>query len=397
MTSAPHLYFVAGEPSGDRLGASLIAALRTLAPEVRVSGVGGTAMASEGLDSLFDTSDLSVMGIAEVLPSLRTILRRMRETERDVLARRPDALITIDAPSFGLRVAERVRAKAPEIRTIHYVAPSVWAWRPGRARHMARFIDHVLALLPFEPPYMEAAGMSCDFVGHPIASLPPPDPAEVSAIRAELGAAPAREGDGLAGRRPLLLMAPGSRRGEVRRLWPIFADVAGRLRADFPDLQVVVPVAETVEREVTAAARALEPAPRLILPAAGEAAKRTAFAAADAALVASGTVTLELAAADTPHVAAYRTSWATAAVARRLLRVDTANLVNLVAGGRPIPEFIQETCRPDRISTAVATLLRDPAAQAAQSRAYEVALTALGREGEAPGLRAARSVLRVLG
>ena len=172
------LYLIAGEPSGDRLGAGLMRALGAEAGQVRFAGVGGRMMAGEGLESLFDILDLNVMGIAEVVPRLRTLMRRIRETAGDVVRAAPDALITIDSPSFGLRVAERVRARAPGIRTIHYVAPSVWAWRPGRARHMARFVDHVLALLPFEPPYMTAAGMSCDFVGHPVAGQAAPPAAE---------------------------------------------------------------------------------------------------------------------------------------------------------------------------------------------------------------------------
>ncbi len=388
MTRALTLYLIAGEPSGDRLGAGLMQALRAEVRQLRFVGVGGRMMAEEGLESLFDIIDLNVMGIAEVVPRLRTLMRRIRETAGDVARAAPDALITIDSPSFGLRVAERVRARAPAIRTIHYVAPSVWAWRPGRARHMGRFVDHVLALLPFEPPYMTAGGMSCDFVGHPVAGQPAPPEAEVAAFRARAGAA---------GGQPLLVLAPGSRKGEVRRMMPVFARTLARVAARRPDLRVVVPVAETVVAEVAEAAAGLEPRPVLVLPEEGEAAKRAAFAAADLALVTSGTVTLEMAAAATPMVSAYRTSWLTAAIVRRLVRVDTANLVNLVSGGGVVPEFLQERCAAAGIAPALLTLMEQPEARAAQLAAFGRVMAALGQGGEPPSVRAARSVLEALG
>ncbi|MEM7566601.1 MAG: lipid-A-disaccharide synthase [Pseudomonadota bacterium] len=380
--SGPRLFLVAGEPSGDRLGGALLEALRALAPGVEVGGIGGQAMRAAGLKPLFGIEALSVMGITEVVPRLPTILRLMRETTAACLAFRPDALITIDAPSFGLRVARRVRAAAPGIRTVHYVAPSVWAWRPERARQMAGFVDQVLAILPFEPPYMEAEGMHCDFVGHPIAGAPVASAAEAAAFRAAHGV----EG-------PLLLLAPGSRAGEVRRMGPVFRETLGRLRTARPDLRAVVPVAETV----TDAVGALFEGEILLGAAADAAARRAAARAADAALVKSGTVTLEMAAAGTPQVAAYRTSWLTAAIARRLLRVDTANLVNLAvgweSGARPVPEFYQEACTAAALAGAVAPLLSPGPERAAQEAAAAEALRVLGRGAEPPGMRAARAVL----
>ena len=169
------LFIAAGEPSGDLLGGVLIAGLRQLDPGLALEGIGGPAMAAQGLVSRFPMEELSVMGLAEVLPRLPNLLRRIRETGDAAAAMAPDALVTIDSPDFSLRVAKRARALRPDLRTIHYVAPSVWAWRPGRAARMARVIDHVLALLPFEPPYMQAAGMTCDFVGHPVAAEPEAD------------------------------------------------------------------------------------------------------------------------------------------------------------------------------------------------------------------------------
>jgi lipid-A-disaccharide synthase len=255
---------------------------------------------------------------------------------------------------------------------------------------MAEVVDHVLALLPFEPPYMEAAGMSCDFVGHPAAATPPPAAAEVAAMRAELGAA-----DG----RPLVALLPGSRRGEVTRLAPVFAATLARLRAERPQLAAVAPtvgpVADLVAAALPAEVAVLDP--RLLPAAAAEARKRAALAAADAALAASGTVSLELAALGTPMAIGYRVHPLTAPFARRLLRVDSATLVNLVTRTRAVPEFFQEDCAPERLAPALARLLDDPEAAAAQRQAGDRAMALLGRGGAPPGLRAARSVLGRLG
>lgn len=382
------IYLIAGESSGDRLGAGLMRALKAEDPGIRFTGVGGRAMTAEGLVSLFPMSELSVMGIAEVLPRLPGLLRRIDQTAAAVVDCAPEALVTIDSPGFTLRVAKRVRDRAPGVRTIHYVAPSVWAWRPGRARSMARFIDHVLALLPFEPPWMTQAGMSCDFVGHPVAVQPAPPPDKIDELRVRAGA-----GEG----RPLLLLAPGSRSGEVRRMMPVFADVVRRLSATRPGLRLVIPVAEAVEAQVNLAAAGISPAPMLVEPGEGETVKLATFAAADVALVTSGTVVLEMAAARVPMVSAYRTSVLTAGLVRRLLTVDTVNLVNLVQGETVVPEFIQEHSTAVNIAPAMDRLLSDAGARAEQTRKFGGVLAALGRGGENPALRAARSVLRVLG
>ncbi|MBP7000779.1 lipid-A-disaccharide synthase [Amaricoccus sp.] len=384
--AGPRLFIVAGEPSGDQLGGALIAGLRDLAPGVTVEGVGGPAMAAAGLASRFPMEELSVMGVAEVLPRLPRLLRRIRETGDAVAASRPDALIGIDSPDFTLRVARRARALLPGLRVIHYVAPSVWAWRPGRAARMAEVVDHVLALLPFEPPYMEAAGMTCDFVGHPLATVPRAGPEAIAAVRAELGLAPGRR---------LLALLPGSRRGEVRRLGATFVATWDRLRADRPDLAAVIPtvgpVADLAAALALPGARVLDP--RGLPQAAAEARKRAALAAADAALAASGTVSLELAGQGTPMAIGYKVHPLTAPFARRMIRIDSSTLVNLVTGTRTVPEFFQEECVPERLAPALARLLDDPAAAAAQRAVGDRAMDLLGRGGEPPGLRAARSVL----
>ena len=376
------LSLIAGEPSGDRLGAALMAGLRALVPDLTFHGVGGPLMQAEGLASLFPMDELSVMGLAEVLPKYAHLKRRVAQAAADVLAQAPDALITIDSPDFCLRVAGIVRAANPAIRTIHYVAPSVWAWRPGRAAKMARVIDHVLALLPFEPPYMTAAGMSCDFVGHPVVTEPLASQAEARAFREEIGATG-----------PLILALPGSRRGEVTRLAPVIGGVLAQVKAAHPDARVVLPTLRSVAAMVEdqTADWPLRP----VIVEAPEA-KRAAFAAADVALAASGTVSLELAANGVPMVIAYDMHWLTMWLMRRMAQVDTVTLVNLVSETRAVPEFLGARCRPDLIAPALLGLLGPAAAGGGQVAAMQLTMARLGQGGEAPGLRAARSVLGVL-
>ncbi|WP_245190989.1 lipid-A-disaccharide synthase [Jannaschia formosa] len=374
------LFLIAGEPSGDRLGAALIAGLRQLVPEVEVHGIGGPQMEARGLRSLFPMSDLSVMGLAEVLPRLPHLFRRRDEAVAAIARLKPDALITIDSPDFCLRVAGRARRAQPDLAVMHYVAPSVWAWRPERAKKMARNVDHVLALLPFEPDYMRAAGMTCDFVGHPVVAEPLATPAEAGRFR---------ERHGIEG--PLALVLPGSRRGEVSRLAPVFGEALQQVARD---TRVVVPTVPHVEADVRAAV-ALWPGAPIVVTDAAE--KRAAFAAADAALAASGTVSLELAANGVPMVIAYDMNWLSRRILARMLKVDTVTLVNLVTRSKAVPEFLGDACRPGPIGRALADLLRVPSQRARQAEALERTMDALGRGGEPPGLRAARSVLRRLG
>ena len=375
MSGPLKLFLIAGEPSGDRLGAALMAGLRQLSPGVVFDGIGGPLMQTEGLTSLFPMEELSVMGIAEVLPKYFPLKRRIREAAAAVLASGAEALVTIDSPDFCLRVAAIVKAARPDFRVIHYVAPSVWAWRPGRAAKMARVIDHVLALLPFEPPYMTAAGMTCDFVGHPVVS-------EALASETEKAA--------FAGKGPLLLALPGSRRSEVTRLAPVFGAVIARLKARHPDLRVALPTVRGVAdlvRELTAGWAVV---PEIIQD---PARKRGAFAAADVALAASGTVSLELAAKGCPMVIAYDMHWFSWWLMQRAALIDTVTLVNLVSDSRVVPEFLGPACKPDAIAPAIEALLADPSAQ---RQAMALTMERLGKGGEAPGLRAARSVLAAL-
>jgi lipid-A-disaccharide synthase len=374
MSDPLKLFLIAGEPSGDRLGAALMAGVASLGP-MDFAGVGGPLMQAEGLTSLFPMEELSVMGIAEVLPKYLHLKRRIREAAQAVLSSGAEALVTIDSPDFCLRVAARVKAVRPEFRTIHYVAPSVWAWRPGRAAKMARVIDHVLALLPFEPPFMTAAGMTCDFVGHPVVAEPLASQDEKAAF---------------AGQGPLLLVLPGSRKGEVTRLAPVFGEVVAQMKRAHPDLRVALPTVRGVAGDIRQLTAAWAVQPQIIEDA-GQ--KRGAFAAADVALAASGTVSLELAANACPMVIAYDMHPLTLWLMRRAALIDTVTLVNLVSETRTVPEFIGPDCRADGIAPALEAALADPSAQ---RDAMALTMKRLGQGGEPPGLRAARSVLGAL-
>lgn len=361
-----------------------MAGLKTLRPDVSFEGIGGPEMMAQGLQSRFDMSELSVMGLAEILPKYRALKARIAQTAQAVLEMQPDVLITIDSPDFSLRVAKIVRG-ASSVRTVHYVAPTVWAWRPGRAAKMARWIDHVLALFPFEPPYMEAAGMDCDFVGHPVVAEPQASVEGAQAFRTQSGIGDA----------PMLLVLPGSRRSEVSRLAPVFGEAVAKLCVARPDLRVVVPAAAPVAELVQALTETWPGAPLVLDPTKMAAQtyaplKRAAFRAADVALAASGTVSLELAASATPMVIAYDMSWLSRQIIGRMVKVDTVTLVNLVSETRVVPEFIGKRCQPDLIAQGVLDVFDAPDAQL---DAMDLTMARLGQGGEAPGLRAARAVL----
>ncbi|RED13218.1 lipid-A-disaccharide synthase [Pontivivens insulae] len=380
------LFLIAGEPSGDRLGAALMAGLKSINPDVEFAGVGGPAMEAEGLSSLFPMHELSVMGLTEVLPKLRSLFRRRDQAAGALLASGADALITIDSPDFCLRVAKKAKAAGFAKPVIHYVAPSVWVWRPGRATKMARHVDHVLALLPFEPPYMEAAGMTCDFVGHPVVAEPQATEAEVAALRDALGLGAART----------LVVLPGSRNGEVGRLGEIFGEAVAKVAT--PDMRVVVPVTANVADHVADVTAIWDVDvtlldPRGLPPHEAEARKRAAFAMADAALAASGTVGLELAMAGCPGVIAYRMAPITTFLVKRMVKVRFVNLVNLLLDRGVVPEVLLDDCTPQTIANALKPVLDDPAAREDQRNGMAQAMQMLGQGGEAPGLRAARSVL----
>ena len=393
------VFIIAGEASGDKLGAELMKGLQHLVGKhVQFAGLGGSGMIGQGLTSLFPMDQISIMGIGEILMQYQALKRRIQQTVEAVLQFQPDVLITIDLPEFNLRVAQKVKARS-SIRTVHYVAPTVWAWRPKRAEKMAPYIDQVLALFPFEPPYMRAAGMRCDFVGHPVVTDPQATPIEIAVFRKTHNIEGA----------PLLLVLPGSRRSEVRRLLPIFRGAVAALIQQHPALRVVVPTVSTVDSQVRTTVADWPGKPVVVGPKAARSAqthmhtqklahlvetansdKRAAFAAADFALAASGTVSLELAAAATPMVIAYDMAWLSRQIISRMLRVDTVTLVNLVSETRVVPEFIGANCHPDKIVPALCALLSNPEAQ---HSAMQRTMAKLGHGGTNPGIRAAQATL----
>jgi lipid-A-disaccharide synthase len=391
MTEALTFFIIAGESSGDRLGAALMQGLKSEHNgEVKFVGVGGPLMIDQGFESIFPMDELSVMGIAEVLPKIRQLLRRIKETAAAIETTNPTALITIDSPDFCFRVAKRVKARMPALRVIHYVAPSVWAWRPKRAEKMARFVNHVLALLPFEPPYMEAEGMSCDFVGHPITAERQATDTQSIAFRDEIGVANGAQ---------LLTLLPGSRTSEVTRLGPVFREVVERLKQDYPNLKIAIPsVGARVDlvKVIFSGVNVTILDPREMVSKEAEDRKRACYRASDVALAASGTVSLELAAADTPMVIAYKMHWFTAFIKRRMVRVSTATLVNLLTDTNAVPEFLLKECTAENIYRSVKNLLDNAEMRNAQLAVSAKAMEMLGKGDDASGSRAAKSVLHFI-
>lgn len=375
------VYLVAGEASGDLLGARLIAALRAARPDLAFAGVGGDRMAEQGFSSLFPMRELAVMGLAEVLPNIRRLSRRLDETVADIMTRRPAVVVTIDSPGFGLRVAARVRPKG--FRILHYVAPQVWAWRPGRVKRIAKEVDRILALLPFEAPFFEKAGIPVDFVGHSILESGA-DKGDATRFRALHGIAPDER---------VVLVMPGSRRSEVGRLLPTFGAALKLAAARVPKLRPVVPLAGPVEETVRAAAADWHPPPILVRDI-NE--KYDAFAAAEAGLIKSGTSSLEVALAGVPMVVGYRVNPLTAAIVRRLIKVEHVSIVNLLAKRSIIPELLQQDCTPEKLSAELVRLLTDPAAAAAQREGFATVFDMLRPEGGIPSHAAAIAVLRAL-
>jgi lipid-A-disaccharide synthase len=352
---SPHVYLVAGEESGDRLGASLIAALKRHSPGVRFSGIGGSHMAGEGVPSLFPLGDLAIIGF-DILRSLPKILRRIREAADAAIAAKPDVLVIIDSPEFTHRVARRVRAIAPEIPIVDYVCPSVWAWRSGRARAMRGYVDHVLALLPFEPDAMKRLdGPPCTFVGHPLGE-------KVAALRPSAEEARRRIGDP-----PILLVLPGSRSSEIRRMAGVFGDAVALVAERVGPLEVVVPAIPRLADAVRAATASWR-VPVRVVTAADE--KDAAFRTARAALSKSGTSTLELAVAAVPMVAAYKVSLFEEMVGRAFIRVKSFILANLVLDENVVPEFLQYQCTPEALAGALLPLMADTPERRRQIAAF---------------------------
>ena len=376
------VFLVAAEESGDRLGAPLMQALRARRPGVEFSGVGGALMAAQGITPPFPIDDLSIMGFASIPAKLPTILRRIRQTVDAVIAAKPDVLVIIDSPDFTHRVARRVRAAMPALPIVDYVSPSVWAWRPGRAKAMRAYVDHVLALLPFEPDaHARLGGPPCTYVGHPMIE-------RVAALRPDADEAARR-----AAKPPVLLVMPGSRRGELKHMMPVFAHTVARVAANVGPLEVVIAAVPHLADAIAGATATWPARPRLAVTQ-GE--RDAAFRVARAALVKSGTGTLELAVAGVPMVASYRGSAIEAFIAKRLVKLSSVILANLVLGEAVVPEFMQNDAEPQRMAAALAPLLGDTAERVRQVAAF-AKLDAIMDIGTArPSDRAADIVLKTI-
>jgi lipid-A-disaccharide synthase len=377
------VFLIATEESGDRLGASLMKVLRQrLGGAVHFEGVGGQAMAREGLATLFPIEELSIMGFAAVVKQLPAILRHIRETADAVIRAAPDILVIIDSPDFTHRVARRVRARDSSIPIVDYVSPSVWAWRSGRARAMRGYIDHVLALLPFEPEaYRRLRGPPCSYVGHPLTE-------QIDVLR------PGPEEQKRKNQQPpVLLVLPGSRRSEVRHHMAAFGKALSLLHAEGVPFELILPTMPHLQDAVSEGLKSWPLRPRIAI---GEQEKRAAFRIARAALAKSGTVTLELALAGVPMVTAYRTSAVEAWIARRAVNVQSVILANLVAGENVVPEFLQEDCTPEKLVPALRDVLADSPLRRRQAEAFAKIEAIMSTGDQPPSVRAADIVLATL-
>lgn len=381
---ARKIFLIATEESGDRLGASLMKVLRQrLGGAVRFEGIGGRAMAREGLTSLFPIEQLSIMGLAAVVKQLPMILRKIRETAEAVTKASPDILVIIDSPDFTHRVARRVRARDPAIPIIDYVSPSVWAWRPGRARAMCAYVDHVLALLPFEPEaYRRLRGPPCSYVGHPLTE-------QIATLRPGADEQQRREAPP-----PVLLVLPGSRRSEVKHHMAVFGATLGLLQAEGVAFELILPTMPHLAEAVREGTANWPVRPRIVI---GEQEKRAAFRIARAALAKSGTVTLELALAGVPMVTAYRTGAIEAWILLRVINVSSVILANLVVGENVVPEFLQRDCTPQKLSRALRDVVDESPLRRRQVDAFAKLDAIMSTGGQTPSTRAADIVLAAMG
>lgn len=376
------VYLVAGEPSGDLLASRLMRALKKkTGGAVRFYGVGGETMAQEGLTSLFDSSELAVMGLMEVIPSIPRILKRISQTVQDIVDKKPDVVVTVDSWSFSARVNKALKARKTGIPQFHYVAPQVWAWKKKRAKTCGRYIDELFALLPYEPPYFEPHGLKTDFVGHPVV--------EGGASKGD-GAA-FREEYGIAADAPLLCVLPGSRRSETKYLLPVFQETVSRLKQKYPALRVVVPTVVTVAEKVKKAVASWNVPVTVVT---GEKARYDAFAAANAALAASGTVALELAMARVPYCIAYKMNPISSFLAPLVVKGKYVNLVNILADKLIVKEFLLKNCRADWLANEVDLLLSDETYRQTQISQASQVLNLLGAgQAETPSDKVADILL----
>ncbi|MFT8720731.1 lipid-A-disaccharide synthase [Acetobacter sp.] len=382
MADAPLIWLLAGEASGDVLGARLMAALRAQRPDIRFAGIGGPRMSEAGFETLFPMKDLAVMGLVEILPRIRHLSRRLKEAVAQIEHLKPDLVVTIDSPGFALRLLKRIAPLG--IPRVHYVAPQVWAWREHRVRKFPGLWGKLLVLLPFEEEFFKQHGLETRFVGHPVLQSEA-DTGDAARFRARHQLRPDA---------PVLILMPGSRRSEAPRLLPVFGAMLSLLKQRLPNVVPVIPVSPVVADTVAKATANWTVRPLIVTETAD---KHDAFAAASAALTKSGTSTLELALAGVPMAVTYRVNSLTAAIARRLIRVPHVAMVNLLARRELVPELLQENCDPRKLAETVVRLITDPAIGAAQKKGFSTLLESLrAPEAITPAEAAAAEILAML-
>ena len=379
------IYIIAGEPSGDLLASRLMRALRDKDPEIRFAGMGGETMTALGFESLFDISEISVMGILEVLPKLRLIMRRMNQVMADIRERRPDVLVTVDSWGFVHQVLARLKKEGDCVPKVHYVAPQVWAWKKGRAKTVARLVDRLMTLLPYEPPYFEKYGLNCTFVGHPVIENTANLVNDPLAFQAKYD---------IPDQCTLISVLPGSRHSEIKRLIPVFKQTLRQLKKTFPDLFLVIPSVAAISHDIKTAFADLEVPHRIVI---GQNDRYAAFQSSVFALAASGTVSLELTACGTPHVITYKFGYITNKMLKRFAGTKYANLINILADRFVIPEFVLENCRESLITPAIIDLMQHPAKAKAQVDEAQQYLLKLKPDGHLlPSEKAAETVLAAM-
>lgn len=384
MSKAAKLYIIAGEASGDILGSRFLHALKQQEKNITTCGIGGSRMIEEGFKSLFPMEELSLMGFVEIIPHIPHMIKRINQTVDDIINTQPDILLTIDSPGFNTRVVRKIKQRAPSIRCVHYVAPSVWAYKPKRAQKMAQLYDYLLTLLPFEPPYFEKEGLASTFVGHPLIENHLPTGDKTRFLQAH----------GYNMEDTIITVLPGSRVGEIKRHWPIFIDTLNIIAKDFPNTKIVVPTTEALQPLIKAQQN------QLTLPltiTTTDQAKQDAFAASTIALTKSGTVTLELALAKVPMVVAYKVNPLSAWIIKHMLLTPYVCLINILQQQEVIKECLQNACNSNNLSKELLLLLEDKEAHAKQIQHMEQAIAKLRPDGgEMPSELAVESICTLL-
>jgi lipid-A-disaccharide synthase len=376
-------YVIAGEPSGDLLGAHLMRELKAKKPDIKFCGVGGPRMANQGISSLFPYHELALMGFVEILPYVFKIFARVNLVVEDILAKRPDVVITIDVPGFTLRVVEKLRAAGCKAKFVHYVAPTVWMYKPWRAALCAKLFDHMLVLLPFEPPYFTKEGLACTFVGHPVVCET--KPGNGAAFREKYQISPQTK---------LFSLLPGSRGGEIKRHMPIFARMVALLASQYTDIAIAVIVPK---HALPTIAPYFQNCPFRAVVTANDEDKKNALAASNIAITKSGTIVLEIAQAGTPMIVTHRVNALTARVLRKQMLMPMVSLINILHQKEIIPELLQEQCTPEVLAAAVSQLLSSPEQQNRQKEYCKSALAMLvPPNGKMPSLLASDTILQLL-